>query len=69
MSDALFQQAYARARGRFSDDAWLVLNPRQITEAIYREIREIDAERVAALGGGPAQNSNERRPNECNDSA
>ncbi|MDR3537158.1 MAG: hypothetical protein P4L71_11720 [Acetobacteraceae bacterium] len=58
MSDALFQEAYARARNRFSDDAWLVLNPRQITEAIYREIREIDAERVAALGDGPAPRPN-----------
>ncbi len=51
MSDALFQEAYARARSRFTEDAWLALNPRQITDAIYREIREIDAERVAASGG------------------
>lgn len=51
MSDALFQEAYARARNRFTEDAWLALHPRQITDAIYREIRQIDAERVAALGG------------------
>jgi hypothetical protein len=49
MSDALFQEAYARARGRFTDDGWLALNPRQITDAIYQEIRQIDSERVARI--------------------
>ena len=47
MSDPLFQKAYARARSRFSDSGWLSLSPREITEAIYGEIRQIDAERVA----------------------
>jgi len=45
MSDGSFQQAYARVRSRFSDQAWIALTPRQITDAIYREIRQIDAER------------------------
>jgi hypothetical protein len=49
MSDPLFQEAYARARKRFGDEGWLALNPRQITDAIYEEIRQIDAERVAAV--------------------
>lgn len=51
MSDPLFQEAYARARKRFGDDGWVALNPRQITDAIYEEIRQIDAERAAALPG------------------
>ena len=48
MSDPLFQEAYARARRHFSDSGWIALNPREITEAIYEEIRRIDAERAAA---------------------
>ncbi len=46
MSDQIFQRAYARVRARYDEDTWLSLNPRQITDAIYREIREIDAERL-----------------------
>jgi hypothetical protein len=53
MSDALFQEAYARARGRFSEDAWLALQPREITNAIYQEIRQIDAERADRLRAAP----------------
>lgn len=45
MSDATFQEAYARVRSRHSEEAWLALTPRQITEAIYGEIRMIDAKR------------------------
>jgi hypothetical protein len=45
MTDGGFQEAYARVRSRYSDEAWLALNPREITEAIYGEIRLIDAER------------------------
>ena len=44
MSDQIFQQAYDRVRHRHSEDAWLALSPRQITEAIYQEMRQIDAE-------------------------
>lgn len=47
MSDPLFQEAYARARRRFTDSGWMSLSPREITEAIYGEIRQIDAERLA----------------------
>jgi hypothetical protein len=46
MSDGSFQDAYARVRGRYSEQAWISLTPRQITDAIYREIRLIDAERL-----------------------
>lgn len=57
MSESIFQVAYDRARGKFSDDAWFSLNPRQITEAIYQEIRQLDAERVGVpadpLPAGP----------------
>lgn len=48
MSDQIFQEAYARVRARYTEDAWLAMSPRQITDAIYREIRQIDAERARA---------------------
>ncbi len=51
MSDQIFQEAYARVRARHTEETWLALSPRQITDAIYREIRLIDAERSAARGG------------------
>lgn len=69
MSDALFQEAYARARSRFSEDAWLALNPRQITDAIYKEIRDIDAERVAAAGAANAAKASSDRTDSRSDSA
>jgi hypothetical protein len=46
MSDQVFQSAYARVRGRHTDQAWFSLSPREITDSIYREIRLIDCERV-----------------------
>ncbi|HEY4042742.1 MAG TPA: hypothetical protein VGM32_12975 [Rhodopila sp.] len=46
MSDQIFQDAYARVRGRHADQAWFALSPREITDAIYREIRIIDNERL-----------------------
>ena len=53
MSDPVFQQAYDTVRKSWSDAAWATLTQKQITEAIYREIRRIDAEtahaRTAAL--------------------
>jgi hypothetical protein len=45
MNDGSFQEAYARVRSRYDDQAWIALTPRQITEAIYQEIRLLDAER------------------------
>ena len=46
MNDHTFQDAYARVRGRHDDLAWFALSPRQITDSIYREIRNIDTERM-----------------------
>lgn len=43
-----FQSAYERARARYAPDQWRVLDPRQVTEAIYREMRQMDAELRAA---------------------
>lgn len=42
MSD-FFNEAYRRARNRFTPDQWLALDPRQVTEAIYQAMRELDA--------------------------
>lgn len=50
MSDQIVQLAYERVRSRYGDDAWFALPPRALTDAIYREMREIDAERA---GAGP----------------
>jgi hypothetical protein len=49
MSDHIFQDAYSRVRGRHDDQAWFALSPRQITDSIYREIRNIDRERVSRV--------------------
>ena len=46
MSDQIFQDAYARVRGRHSDQAWFALTPHEITDLIYREMRVIDCERL-----------------------
>jgi hypothetical protein len=43
MTDPVFQQAYLTVRRSCSDEEWAALTPRQITDAIYREIRRIDA--------------------------
>ncbi|WP_428488169.1 hypothetical protein [Rhodopila sp.] len=48
MSDKIVEEAFTRVRGRYTDDVWFALPPRAITDAIYREIREIDAERLRA---------------------
>ncbi len=46
MTDAVFQMAYETVRRSYAPDAWVALTPRQITDAIYREIRRIDAEKA-----------------------
>ena len=43
MTDPVFQQAFDAVRKSWSDAAWSALTPRQISEAIYQEIRRIDA--------------------------
>ena len=47
VTDPVFQQAFETVRKSYSDEAWNALTPRQISDAIYREIRRIDAERAA----------------------
>ena len=48
MGNGVFQEAYDRVRKRFTTEAWLALDPRQITDIIYAEMRRIDAERRSA---------------------
>jgi hypothetical protein len=43
MTDPVFQKAYENVRNSYSYEAWNALTPREITEAIYQEIRRIDA--------------------------
>jgi hypothetical protein len=45
MAAHTFQDAYARVRNRHDDREWFALSPREITDSIYREIRNIDRER------------------------
>jgi hypothetical protein len=52
MSDQIFQDAYARVRGRHDDRAWFALSPREITDSIYREMRMIDRERMIQAEAG-----------------
>ncbi|HUB11207.1 MAG TPA: hypothetical protein VMB34_04555 [Acetobacteraceae bacterium] len=42
MSD-FFNEAYRRARDRFTSEQWLSLTPQQVTQAIYQAMRELDA--------------------------
>ncbi len=44
MTDPVFQKAYDTVRKTYNGEAWGALTPREITEAIYREIRRIDAD-------------------------
>lgn len=48
MSDRVFEEAYNRVRSRFSEESWFALPPRTVTEEIYKEIRQIDAEQSGA---------------------
>ena len=46
MSD-FFNEAYRRARNRFTTEQWLALTPQQVTQAIYQAMRELDAASVS----------------------
>jgi hypothetical protein len=46
MSDHVFQEAYDRVRSRHSPQEWFSMTPREISEAIFREIRAIDLDRL-----------------------
>lgn len=53
MSD-FFNEAYSRARSRFTAEQWLVLLPQQVTEAIYQAMREIDAATASQVANRPS---------------
>jgi hypothetical protein len=50
MGDDSFQRAAERARRAYSLADWTTITPRERTEAIYRELRRIDADRAARQG-------------------
>ncbi|MBS0643282.1 MAG: hypothetical protein JSS43_25740 [Proteobacteria bacterium] len=53
MSDRIVEEAYNRAKSRFSEEQWFSLPPRAVTDEIYKEIRQIDAERVNSEAARP----------------
>ena len=53
MSDQVFEDAYTRVRGCYSDEAWFGLSPREVTNLIYREMRRIDLARSEAEARPP----------------
>ena len=53
MSD-FFNEAYRRARSQYTPDQWLALAPQQVTEAIYRAMRELDAANAGTAEPAPA---------------
>jgi hypothetical protein len=55
-----FQRAAAAAQGRYTQEEWMALPPREQAQAIYAALRRIDAERVAAATALPR-----RRPTSC----
>lgn len=59
MSD-FFNEAYRRARSRFSADQWLSMPPQQVTQAIYEAMREMDAATVRQSARTPRKAT---RPN------
>jgi hypothetical protein len=49
-----FLQAYNAAVARYSDKPWINASPAEFAQAIYLEMRRIDAEQVAAQLGTSA---------------
>ncbi len=45
--DRVFADAFRVARTGYSDVAWEALTPREKTQAIYREMRRLDGNRLA----------------------
>jgi hypothetical protein len=43
-----FQIAYERARARIGYEEWETLSPTQRNDEIYKEMRALDAERIAS---------------------
>jgi hypothetical protein len=48
-----FQESYRRAAERAGDRTWINMTPRQQNELIFREMRALDAERLAAITNTP----------------
>lgn len=65
MSD-FFNEAYRRARSRFTTQEWLALPPQQVTEAIYQAMREIDAATASQVSIRPrVKQAKGTRNDEC----
>jgi hypothetical protein len=56
MSD-FFNEAYRRARSRFTTEQWLALAPQQVTQAIYQAMREMDAAAASRAEARPRARS------------
>ncbi len=59
MRDDSFQRAVEKARRAYSPKDWTTIPPHERTEAIYRELRRLDADR-AARKVGPKQRPAQR---------
>ncbi len=57
MQDPAVKMAFEAARSRLGLSAWLALAPRDQTEAVYQELRRIDAE---AANGLPPSDDHKR---------
>jgi hypothetical protein len=66
MSD-FFQEAYRRARSHYTQEQWLALTPQQITDAIYREMRAMDAASQPAQPEAAEPPRRGRRPGESSE--
>jgi hypothetical protein len=61
--DQTFLEAYEVLRVRYPGLQWAALSPRELTTAIYREIRRLDAHRAnAPLSRSTGRQRSRRRP-------
>ncbi len=54
-----FQRAAAEAQGRYTQEEWMALPPRDQAKAIYTALRRIDADRVAKRRAHPRPGASE----------
>jgi hypothetical protein len=59
--DQTFNEAYARVRSQHDPESWLHLSSHKIAEAIYQQMRAIDAERRGPVSERPEPRVAERR--------
>jgi hypothetical protein len=57
-----FLQAYNAAVARYSDKPWINVSPAEFAQAIYLEMRRMDAEQVAAQPGTSAKRRSSASP-------